>query len=205
MKLALKKLLQAHPSIQVSTLLSGTLTTPSAKGALIADGDYYSIASTTGQAGNVTFSNIPSTYKHLELRMSLRDTGGTTGIAEWYVTFNGDTTGSNYWKSRFYGDGSSLTGQDTLVSSEGIWGVHYPRNGSALTGCAILQINDYQNTNKWKTIHSFGGGGKDTSNVALGISFGHWKSTSAITSITISPNQTGFVSSNTFALYGIAG
>jgi hypothetical protein len=195
----------ANPSIQVSSLLSGTLTTPSAKGAFIGAGDFYSIASTTGQAGGITFSNIPSTYKHLELRMSLRDTGSTTGIAEYYIQFNGDTTGANYWKVRFYGDSTTITGQDGSVSSEGIWGTHYPRNGSALTGCSILQINDYQNTNKWKVIHAYGGGGIDGSSMAMGVSWGHWKSTSAITSVTIAPNGSGFYSSNTFALYGIAG
>ena len=186
-------------------MLSGSLSTPSAKGAFTDPGDFYSIASTTGQAGDITFSSIPSTYKHLELRMSLRDTGSSTGIAEWYVRFNGDTTGANYWKVRIIGNGASITGEDAAVTSEGIWGTHYARNGTSLTGCAILQINDYQNTNKWKTIHAYGGGGKSATGVAAGISWGHWKSTSAITSLTIGPNASGFVSSNTFALYGIAG
>lgn len=199
------RLLGANPGVQVSSALSGSLTTPSAKGAFIQDGDFYSIASTTGAAGSIVFSSIPSTYKHLELRMSLRDTGATTGIAEWYVQFNGDTTGSNYWKQRYYAQNASFTAQDNSVGTEGIWGTHYPRNSSSLTGSAILQINDYQNTNKWKTIHAFGGGGVDGSSVALGVSHGTWKSTAAISSITIMPNASGFVSSNTFALYGIAG
>jgi hypothetical protein len=194
------------PTAQVSALTTGSITLPSARGAFVPPGNYYSIASTTGASGAITFSNIPTTYKHLELRMSLRDTSGTTGIAEWYVTFNGNTTGANYWKNRFYGNGASITSQDASVSSEGIWGTHYPRNGSVLTGSAILYVNDYSDTTKWKTITAWGGGGVDASSaVAGGVSFGTFQSTAAITSLTISPNQGGFVSSNTFALYGISG
>jgi hypothetical protein len=45
------RLLGANPSIQVSTLLSGSLTTPSAKSAFIPPGDFESIATVSVGSG----------------------------------------------------------------------------------------------------------------------------------------------------------
>jgi hypothetical protein len=192
------------PSAQVSTLTTGSITLPSARGSFIPPGDYYSIASTRG-GSSITFSNIPQTYKHLEVRMSLRDTSGTTGVAEWYCQFNNNSTASNYWKNRIFADGSSITSTDGSVGTEGIWGTHYPRNGSSLTGSAILYINDYSQTNKWKTVFAWGGGGQTTSANAAALSYGTFQTSAAITSLTIYPNMGGFNSNNTFSLYGIKG
>ena len=53
----------------------------------------------------VTFSNIPQTYTHLQLRSIARGTAtGTSGV-DLYLTFNNNTTGYN--GHQLYGDGAS--------------------------------------------------------------------------------------------------
>jgi hypothetical protein len=189
------------------------LTLQSAKGygfgkyeAPAAAGAYESIMSSAGGSNVITLNSIPSTYKHLQLRMTMKDTSGSTGIAEYYIRFNGDTTGSNYWKHRFYANGSTTVQQDSSVGSEGIWGTHYPRSASDGWGISIVDIPNYSDTSIYKAIAMYGGGGASgTSNMAFGWGSGQWKSTSAINSITIESNQAGFSSSSVFALYGIKG
>lgn len=208
MKLALKKLLQAHPSIQVSTLLSGSLTTPSAKSAFVTN-SYESISSTlvgSGGQSTITFSSIPATYTHLQIRVHAQSNRATYSRDEWRLTFNGDS-GANYSWHGFYGNmttasgtgGTSqnhILGQD-ILGANGFW------------GNAIIDIHDYANTNKYKTVKFLGG--LDTNNAgvsgfngAIDMYGGNWRSASAITSISFVPSSgTLFSEYSRFSLYGI--
>lgn len=70
---------------------------------------FESIATVTvgsGGSSSVTFSSIPSTYTHLQIRGILRDQRATYGNSGPLVQFNSDT-GSNYSWHDIYGDGSS--------------------------------------------------------------------------------------------------
>ena len=69
--------------------ISGHLFAPS--------GAYDSIATTTvgaGGASSITFSSIPSTYTHLQVRITAKGNRGIV-IENAYLTFNGDS-GTNY-------------------------------------------------------------------------------------------------------------
>jgi hypothetical protein len=172
-----------------------------------AGGAYESIATIlpTGSTYGLSFTSIPSTYEHLQVRAFFRETSGTTGNSEWYLRFNGNTTGANYWKYRWYANGTSYTGSAGAVSSEGIWGTPSVRNGATdKWGCFIIDIHDYAGSTN-KSARVFGMGWNDTNTISLGNAAGPFTSTSAISSIEIGGNQGNFASGSVFALYGIKG
>jgi hypothetical protein len=72
---------------------------------------YFSIATTTVGAGGtstVTFSSIPSTYTHLQIRYIAR--GSTTNPEGFILTFNNDSSGSYGWGNhRLEGNGTAAS------------------------------------------------------------------------------------------------
>jgi hypothetical protein len=203
------RLLGANPSIQVSTLLSGSLTTPSAKDSFF-DNAYFSIASTrlTSPQSTVTFSNIPQDYTHLQVRVNGRSTGPYT-YSSFYMNFNSDNT-NVYSFSALYGDGSTaaassrgLAGDNTTVC-QNIAGNY---SIALTTGVVIADILDYKNTNKFKTTRSSGGfsnNGLGSPKSTININASYYASTSAITSITFATDGT-FNTYTQISLYGIKG
>jgi hypothetical protein len=167
---------------------------------------YESIATVTvgsGGSSTISFTSIPSTYKHLQIRAISRSDRASTAGDGMIVRFNSDT-GSNYAYHYLDGNGSSATaGSDSNVTSMII-----PRSGSAnqtsgIFGVTVLDALDYTNTNKFKTIRTLGGNDANGSGVVALFS-GLWRNTNAITSITIDQqNGTNFVQHSHFALYGI--
>lgn len=167
---------------------------------------YESIATITASSGNlgdITFSSIPGTYKHLQVRLIGRDTFGPASDTAWRVTFNGDT-GANYSDHGLTGDGSSAS-VNAFSNASFMYIPGFPTDGvtSGVYGTTIIDILDYQNTNKYKTMRSLGGFDKNGGGF-ISIRSGSWRSTSAITSLTITP-QTGIKQYSQFALYGIKG
>jgi hypothetical protein len=158
----------------------------------------------TGSAGDITFSSIPGTYEHLQIRGILRtnDTGTWNNQA---LRINSDT-GSNYAFHRLYGDGSNVvSGAGTSFTSfNDCMRAAGSGNSSNIYGVAVIDILDYAKTSKYKTIRSFNGG-DGNGNGWIGLHSGLWQSTSAITSITIIPSGGTAIQYSTFALYGIKG
>ena len=79
-------------------------------GALVAGGSYESIQTVTVGAGgsaSVTFSSIPATYKHLQIRGILRSSYSPSNTSM-RLTFNSDT-GNNYSSHFLMSTGSSVT------------------------------------------------------------------------------------------------
>jgi hypothetical protein len=175
--------------------------------AAFVDTSYDSIATTTVGAGGVssiTFSSIPSTYQHLQVRMIARTNRGVAG--EFLkVVFNSDTS-SIYTTHQLWGDGTSAlafanTGQ-AFTNINRFTGSPAAAN---VFGSAYMDILDYTNTNKNKTIRTLGGY-DDNSTGEMYFCSGLWQSTAAINSITISPGGgTTLNQYSSFALYGIKG
>jgi hypothetical protein len=167
---------------------------------------YESIATVTvGSGGSATidFTSIPATYTHLQLRGILRES--TDGYDQLYIQVNSDT-GNNYAKHALYGDGSTVTASGNATQN------HIsvaPLPGSAQTASvfagAVIDILDYKNTNKYKTIRSLAGVDTNGSGYAW-FSSGVWQSTNAITSIKLySSGAINLAQYSQFALYGIKG
>ena len=123
-------------------------------------GAYESIASTTVSTpvAFIEFTSIPSTYKTLEFRCVGRST--SAGIYDdCRITINGDT-GSNYsWTSR-YNDNAGTQSWQRTANDTGISSNFWTTNSTALAdafGVGIIQIVDYANTNKHKTVRIFNG------------------------------------------------
>lgn len=194
------------PTVPVKSLGKGSITLPSA---LYPSGEAFeSIATsvvTQATASSVTFSSIPSVFTHLQIRLISRTDyigDNSTGLK---MTFNSDTN-TNYSWHRWYGirSGSGTSGQGTTASHIRIDRM-IARDvvDSAQYGCAIVDILDYANTNKYKTSRSFGGWDNNAAGWT-GMNSGNWRSTSAITSITISDaDSTNLPNYSHFALYGI--
>ena len=80
---------------------------------------YESIATTTvgaGGATDVTFSSIPSTYQHLQIRALAGNNNGSTGVGSFYVQLNADT-GNNYSWHRVFGNGLNASVNATSSTS----------------------------------------------------------------------------------------
>jgi hypothetical protein len=162
---------------------------------------FVSIATTTvgsGGASSITFSSIPQTYSHLQIRAISRS--GTTGESG-MITFNGDT-GGNYSRHYLIGNGTSaLSGSQTSASNIDIFYINSSTSTASIFAANILDILDYTNTNKYKTVKLLAGMSQGGSG-ACGLYSGAWRSTSAITSITITPSSS-LAQYSSFALYGI--
>jgi hypothetical protein len=174
---------------------------------------YESIATVTvgsGGTASAVFSSIPSTYKHLQIR-GIAQTAVNTFIEDARIQFNSDT-GSNYIRHALMGNGASATaysntGTSILVDAA----VSGTVSGTAnIFAVSIIDILDYTNTNKNKTVrvlngadfngNPFGGnGGRVT------LTSGLWTSTAAITSITLGGNSSNLNQYSQFALYGVKG
>jgi hypothetical protein len=154
--------------------------------------NYESIQTVTvgaGGASNVEFTSIPSTYKHLQVRVSVSDGGSL-------VQLNSDT-GTNYKRHYLYADGTSgYSGSGGATN-----GLSFLSFGNSSSFAAnIIDILDYTNTNKYKTLRNLSGVDYSGSGELFIVS-GLWLSTSAVTSIKFSGNT--IAQGSTFALYGI--
>jgi hypothetical protein len=151
----------------------------------------------------VTFSNIPQGYKHLQIRFISRNTvvGDQLGMQ-----FNLDG-GSNYARHELSGFGSSANSyaSTSQIQIIGVGFEAYSSNAADIFGAGVIDILDYNNTNKYKTVRSFtgydfnGGGG-------VGLVSGLWMNTAPIASITMNQQSSGnFAINSRFSLYGIKG
>jgi hypothetical protein len=170
-------------------------------------GDYQSIATTTvgvGGASSISFTSIPATYTHLQIRLLARSTTVASN-SNAYIQFNSDTA-TNYSYHELTGQGSSASAASgTTVSGPRICNYPALSSGASMFGAAVIDILDYANTSKNKTYRSLNGNDQNGSGYAILFS-GAWYNTNAITSITIGDNSGGnFVQYTQAALYGIKG
>lgn len=181
---------------------SGNLTAPGD----VDPGAMIPIATTTVSTAtpSVTFSSIPDSYAHLQLRMFIRSTR-TGGVSNNTIQFNGDT-GNNYAAHYVGGQGSVTFASDYGTSQPFIYLPAVPSTGTTNTcfGILILDLLDYANTNKNKTFRCLSGY-DDNGSGYVNFESGLWMSNSAVNSFTIKDyNGTNNIAvGSTFALYGI--
>lgn len=167
---------------------------------------YESIATVTvgsGGSSSVTFSSIPGTYAHLQIRGIGRSTKASgTDYAQ--LTFN-SSGGTAYATHYLYGNGTSALATG-FTSAAFIYQDFYTSAGASASifTSNIIDILDYANTNKNTTVRMLNGSDNNGSgNIAL--QSGLWNNTAAITSITLTMAGGNFVQYSHFALYGIKG
>lgn len=173
-------------------------------GVIIPPTDYESIATTTvgaGGAASITFSSIPSTYKHLQLRILGRGSAGS--FPNTAIQLNGDT-GANYRVHYLGADGASTFAGDFGASQTSANTGWLAGSSQAVNvfGVSIVDILDYSETTKNKTIRAIGGCDNNGSGL-VGLWSGLWLNTGAVSSIVMSPAGGSWVQYSQIALYGV--
>lgn len=173
-------------------------------GGLVGSFDLLETQIITGTTGDtITFSNLNTyagTYKHLQLRMVMRDNRNPFTGSYARLQFNGDT-GANYSETALYGDGSGV-GSGVATNTVSVHAGEINANSAPANAFApaVLDILDPFSTNKYKTTRLFSG----TQNYNwLGLWNGNWRNTNAVTSISIISPLGDFVTGCRFSLYGI--
>ena len=169
-------------------------------------GAFDALGSVTVGAGgqsSITFSAIPQTYTHLQIRAIARETGSGTGSDNFYMQFNGDTSNSYSWHL-LYGSGSGSGSESSAINQTFITGNGMAAGADLINayGASIIDILDYANIYKNKTTRSLSGDDLNGSGYIQFVS-GNWRSTNAITSIVLAPQNNSFAVNSQFSLYGI--
>ena len=162
----------------------------------------YQLISTTVLASNtasVSFSSIPNTYRHLQIRYAAR-TDVAAVADDLTLRFNGDSTSSYVWHA-LTGNGTTVSSLYTAASSwmtaGGLVGASAATNVFA---SGVIDILDYGQT-KNKTVKSLSGYYDSTKKTLF--ESGLWLNTAAITSLTFfDANTANFVAGSRFSLYG---
>lgn len=166
---------------------------------------YESIATAlgTGSSGTITFSSIPSTYKHLQIRALGRGTFADNNTFP-NIRFNGDS-GSNYSWHILDGNGSSVSaGSGVSQTSAGVPTFTAGNSTANIFGVMVMDVLDYANTNKNKTVRYLGGHDQNGVGI-LRFGSGSWYNTTSINSISFIVNSQNWATNTHFALYGIKG
>jgi len=158
----------------------------------------------TGTTTAVTFSSVPVIYKHLQIRITARN---TTAAASRPITLrmNGDTA-TNYAYNYMRGTGSGGAAASANTQSSMIIGYSPGSTETAnIFAVALIDLLDYNNTNKTKTVRSLSS--RYSSETQIEQTSGHWNSTSAITSIEVADRSgsSSFATGTRISLYGIGG
>jgi hypothetical protein len=154
---------------------------------------YEPISSITLAASSSTlvFSSIPQTYTDLIIVTNLVSASGNQDLD---IRFNGDTA-TNYSWNTAYGTGSvaasTRTNNDTKFRTD-----FYGYIETTLRQNAIIQIQNYSNTTTYKSAISRA----SNANTGIDMNVGLWRSTAAISSITLVNN---LAAGSIFTLYGI--
>jgi hypothetical protein len=162
-------------------------------------GNYDALATVTVPAtavSSITFSGIPTTgYSHLQIRAAIFSNANQSDVR---VQFNGDTA-TNYSNHGLYGSGASATANGNANTTFAYGGL---TGDTTRCGVTIIDILDYANTNKNKTLRNISGVDQNGSGY-VELQSGNWRNTAAITSITIFTNAANYTQYSSFALYGV--
>jgi hypothetical protein len=160
---------------------------------------------TPSGTGAVTFSSLGS-YTHLKIVYSARGTQAATSTAI-DITVNSDT-GANYDRQRMSAANTTVSAAESLGQTNmNRMVVAAAANApSGACGAGEITFYDYRGTtfhkavialDRWVTATASGGFNTETT-------AGNWRSTAAITSITLTLQSGNYVSGSKFSLYGIA-
>lgn len=155
--------------------------------------------------GGISFSNIPQTFTHLQIRYSAK-TVHVGSFDEVYIRFNSDFTAGNYVSHILQASGSTIASTVQGISPT----LNYMLNGdcpttvqnAALFGAGVIDIFNYSSSTRTKTVRSYSGVDANGSGFES-IRTNLWTQTAAITEIQFSGVQQFMATGSTATLYGL--
>jgi hypothetical protein len=156
----------------------------------------------TGSSNTVTFSGIPSVYKHLQIKAYTRLTGAASQQSL-LIYINNDTA-SNYTIHRMFTNGS--TGSSQGFTNQGFGtasGIPCANDLANVFANTIIDIDDANNTSRFKTMKIFTGSSCNTGNSEAHMQSVLWRSNSAINQIMIAAGNGNLAQYSRIDLYGI--
>jgi hypothetical protein len=157
----------------------------------------------TSAEASVTFSSLGSysgTYKHLQIRWSLRSNRAFNGDIM-AIQLNNDTAGGNYAYHWLAGSGSAVNSGGEANSNLITYVKAANSTADAFSGGVTDVLDAFQTKNK--TMRHFFDGADDRQ---LVLASTLWKNTASITDITFRPLVgTAWLTHSRFSLYGIKG
>lgn len=167
-------------------------------------GSYDSIATVAvgaSPSATITFSGIPATYSHLQLRYIARNADASTTV-NMTAQLNSDT-GANYAWHRLLGTGAVAQAGNSTTQSNIIFAqTEGTLSTASVFGVGVLDILDYANTGKNTTTRALIGLDINGSGY-IQLFSGLWMNTAAVSTLVISCGTLGFSQYSHFALYGI--
>jgi len=171
-------------------------------------GSYEHIQTLTGNnsSSTISFTSLPTGYRHLQIRVSAR-VGGSVASNNLLIRFNsisttsyssrgltGKGSGTNQASAETFTGTNAITLRDSLTDGS---------NSGTMTSIQIIDILEYQQTTKTKTLKVVGGAMYSPATVYL--YSGMLNNTAAITSIDLIAGASAFSANSNFSLYGIKG
>lgn len=187
----------------IKSMTRSTVTNRVDYRSMLAGNDAYSpgafelISTTVLSSANssISFTGIPNTYKHLQIRMVAKTTDLNTQA---WLRING-VSSATYSQHYLDGNGSSVSSNGT-ANTDRIW---FANTNTTYFAPCIIDILDYASTTKNKSIRAFSG---YINADGVRLTSGMLVSTSAITSLTILNSQSNnFSVGSRFSLYGVKG
>jgi hypothetical protein len=174
----------------------------SAAGASVGgDFELISTALGTGSSGVIEFTSIPSTYRHLQIRYSAKNTSTNNAMG---IRMNGITS-SSYGRTRLTSTGGatltteSLGGQTIINLPESV----QTTTGTGFVSGGVIEILDYSSTTKNTTVKALTGSIVDGSVRRFVYISGLLVDTSAVTTLSFIASANSFATLSQFSLYGI--
>ena len=164
----------------------------------------------SGGLATITFAGIPQGYKHLQIRAIARSTSSVAGStvsygASGFMTFNGDSA-ANYAVHYIEGNGSTASANaipnfNYLLISD--LGGPYATSTAGIFSASVIDILDYSNTSKNKTLRVLNGQDRNGYGRMM-FQSGLWVNTAAISSISVTiSDSANFAQHSQFTLYGV--
>jgi len=154
---------------------------------------------------SIDFTSIPSTFKHLQVRYIAR-TSRSAEAEDLILQLNSDT-GSNYSFHFLLGTGTNPPAAGAGANQTFIYVPTATASTAAANnfGAGVVDILDYGNTNKYKTVRNLGGEERN-GNGTIAFESGAWLNTNAVSTVTFKTvSANNFATNSSFALYGIKG
>lgn len=157
----------------------------------------------TGSSGTITFSTIPTTYKHLQIRYIGRGTGGAIATTL-RMRINGSS--STYALHRLFGNGSTATAYGSTAEVYIQDNMNFAGGAAAANvfGAGVIDLLDYNDANKKPVIRALSGTDNNGSGEIM-FGSGMYPTNAAVTSISLEANGQNWATGSHFALYGIKG